>query len=93
MDIRTFIRKDLRDMVNYQVQPVRGIKMDANESPFPMSRELRGEIAKWIQEEETFGFTLIRIASSFAGPSLRQAVYPRTRSCAEWDPTRLLISS
>ena len=56
MDIRTFIRKDLRDMVNYQVQPVRGIKMDANESPFPMSRELRGEIAKWIQEEETLRF-------------------------------------
>ena len=56
MDVRTFMRRDLRQMVNYQVQPVRGIKMDANESPFPMSRELRGELAKWIQEEETLRF-------------------------------------
>ena len=56
MKIQNLMRRELRDMVNYQVQPVAGIKMDANESPFPLSRELRGELAKWIQEEETLRY-------------------------------------
>ncbi len=52
MSVRKWMRRDLQDLEVYQVQPVFGVKMDANESPFSLKREVREQLAQWILEEE-----------------------------------------
>ena len=52
MGIEKYIREDLKGWVNYQVQPVTGRKMDANESPFPIEQEVRQQLAEWLLEDE-----------------------------------------
>lgn len=56
MDIESLIRKDLRGWENYQVQPITGRKMDANESPFDLTMDLRKELADWILNHEDFHY-------------------------------------
>ena len=50
--IERYIREDLRNWENYQVQPVTGRKMDANESPFPLDQSVRDMLSAWILEKE-----------------------------------------
>lgn len=50
--VEQFMREDVRQMECYQVQPLSGVKLDANESPYAMPQSLRREIAGWILEEE-----------------------------------------
>ena len=52
MGIERYMREDLKGWTNYQVQPVQGRKMDANESPFPMEEDVRKKLADWIVNEE-----------------------------------------
>ncbi len=52
VEVSRLIRRDLKGWTNYQVQPVVGRKMDANESPFPMDAALRKTLADWILHEE-----------------------------------------
>lgn len=52
MRIDKYIRNDLKGWTNYQVQPVQGRKMDANESPFPLEAEVREQLAQWLMQEE-----------------------------------------
>ncbi len=54
MSARDFLRQDLLNWENYQVQPIRGRKMDANESPFALPRAVRQELADWLLNEEDF---------------------------------------
>ena len=52
MSIERYIREDLRGWQNYQVQPISGRKMDANESPFLLSEEVKEQLSRWILEQE-----------------------------------------
>ena len=54
MSARDYLRRVLLDWENYQVQPVQGRKMDANESPFTLPEEVRRELADWILAQEDF---------------------------------------
>ena len=54
MQVKDYIRRDLRGWQNYQVQPVSGRKMDANESPFPLPDAVKRELSRWLLEEENF---------------------------------------
>lgn len=67
--IRQYIRKDLQEWENYQVQPVTGRKMDANESPFPLYRIVREELAQWLLNQED-----LRYYPDTDAVSLREAI-------------------
>lgn len=54
--IDSFIRNDLKSLKNYEVQPITGMKMDANESPFPLGNQFRQRMAQWIMESEDFRY-------------------------------------
>ena len=52
MPVIDYIREDLRGWQNYQVQPISGRKMDANESPFSLPEEVKKALSQWILEQE-----------------------------------------
>ena len=70
--VEELMREDVRRMELYQVQPVSGVKLDANESPFPMSKDFRTTIAQWILEEED-----LRIYPDTDCTLLREAIADR----------------
>ena len=50
--VEELARREIRRMENYRVQPVTGEKLDANESPFPLSDGLKARLADWLTKEE-----------------------------------------
>lgn len=53
MDIKQFIRNDLKDYEPYNAKEVEyKIKLDANESPFNLSNQIKESIIEWLNESE-----------------------------------------
>ena len=50
--VEELLRPEIRRMENYQVQPVSGEKLDANESPFSLPAGLKEKLIGWLMEEE-----------------------------------------
>ena len=51
--IKEYIRKELKDFKPYHSPFIpQKIKLDANESPFGLSENVKDKLIKWIQEEE-----------------------------------------
>ena len=50
--VEELLRPEIRRMENYQVQPVSGEKLDANESPFSLPAGLKEKLIGWLTEEE-----------------------------------------
>ncbi len=46
------VRGSVERMEVYKVQPVEGIKLDANESPYGMPEDVKQALASWLLEEE-----------------------------------------
>lgn len=50
-----FIRNDLKELKPYHVQiEPHELKLDANESPYDMTREIKDNLIEWIQKSENF---------------------------------------
>lgn len=53
MNIKEYIRNDLKNYEPYIAKEVKyKIKLDANESPFNLSNQIKEKIIKWLNEEE-----------------------------------------
>lgn len=53
MDIKQFIRDDLKDYVPYNAREIKcKVKLDANESPFHLSNQIKEDIIKWLNTDE-----------------------------------------
>lgn len=53
MDIKQFIRNDLKDYIPYNAKETKcKVKLDANESPFHLSKQIKEDIIKWLNTDE-----------------------------------------
>lgn len=55
MNRKLYVREDLKDFVPYKVENItKGIKLDANESPYSMDTIIKEEISKWLENYKNF---------------------------------------